>query len=388
MKIKKLFCIDTSSDYELIDTSLLSQLGIRPYFLLDDLSKKRCNQESVVVGSFSYEAILAACQVYEPDYIVSFSESLFVDLAIIREKLHISGMGLDTALLLSRKDCMYQKLHDSFPYPHTTVLNDASTFASIKEAVRSAEIFIKPVNASGSYETFHIKNLADFKEFLTSRKSPLSHYIAQAYVADDLYHSELVVYNGNIIAQEARKYSIPNHVMVSKQLPVFSLNIEDPRLYKRLIAASIEVCNLLGFTNGILHTEFFMGEDGTPKFVETNPRPPGIGLNKLYQKKYSISLETLLCCIVCGVKPPDLLIDKNYYACGYFPRKEGVVKKIHRPRVDVQNDWTVFVKENEAYEQSLQMSKAAMVLCWGDKMHDVNEAAVFLCGQNIIELSS
>ncbi|HCX3372271.1 ATP-grasp domain-containing protein [Legionella pneumophila serogroup 2] len=386
MKIKKLLCIDPLQDYELIDCDLLVQLGISPIFLIKDESKFVKDRENVLVSSFSFEDLLDICDSIRPDYIVCFSEDMFVDVARVREKLNITGMGLNTSMLLSHKDLMYQKLDGLFLYPKTTTLIESSNLKSIKERIGDQEIFIKPINSSGSYETYHIKTEKDFFDFLTNKKKDEEKYIAQAYIADDLYHSELAVFDGDILFVEARKYTHPNHLMVSKNLPIFSLNILDEHQRQLILDASVKICQLLEFNNGVLHTEFFMSEDGCIHFIETNARPPGIGLNKLYQKKYSISLETILCCIVCEVEPPRLVKNESHYICGYFPRKNGVIKRIYKPELSVQNEWILFVRPDDISEQMAHMSKSAMVICWDDSITEINKAGSFLAEQDIVEI--
>ncbi|KTD71792.1 putative Glutathione synthetase ATP-binding domain-like protein [Legionella steelei] len=386
MKIKTLLCIDPLQDYELIDCDVLRQKGITPVFLIKEPSKAVKDREHILVNSFFYEDLLTICASVRPDFIVCFSEDMFVDIAKIREHLNISGMNLNKAMLLSHKDLMYCQLDDSFPYPKTTTLIESPTFTSIKEKIGTQEIFIKPINSSGSYETYHIKTEGEFCHFLTNKKEGEEQYIAQAYVADDLYHSELAIFDGNILFVEARKYTHPNHLMVSKNVPIFSLNILDEHQRQAVLDASVKVCQLLGFHNGVLHTEFFMSEDGYIQFIETNARPPGIGLNKLYQKKYSISLETILCCIVCGVEPPDLVENQRHFVCGYFPRKQGVIKNIKKPELNVQNEWTFFVKPEDTSEYMAHMSKSAMVLCWDDSLAKINKAGTFLAEQDIVEV--
>ncbi|CZJ33748.1 Uncharacterised protein [Legionella pneumophila] len=386
MKIKKLLCIDPLQDYELIDCDLLIQLGISPIFLIKDVSKFVKDRGNVLVSSFSFEDLLAICDSIRPDYIVCFSEDMFVDIAKVRENLNIAGMSLNTSMLLSHKDLMYQKLDGLFSYPKTTTLIESSNLKSIKEKIGVQEIFIKPINSSGSYETYHIKTEEEFCNFLLNKKENEEKYIVQAYVADDLYHSELAVFDGNILFVEARKYTHPNHLMVSKNLPIFSLNILDAHQRQLILDASIKVCQLLEFNNGVLHTEFFMSKDGYIQFIETNPRPPGIGLNKLYQKKYSISLETILCCIVCGIEPPRLVKNKSYYVCGYFPTKNGVIKRINKPELSVQNEWTLFVRPDDTSEQMAHMSKSALVICWDDSITEINQTGNFLAEQDIVEI--
>nr|WP_248295714.1 hypothetical protein [Legionella pneumophila] len=170
MKIKTLLCIDPLQDYELIDCDLLLQLGIVPLFLINDVSKSVKDRKNVLVNSFSFEDLFAICDLISPDYIVCFSEDMFVDIARIRENLNIAGMSFNTSMLLSHKDLMYQKLDGLFSYPKTTTLIESPNLKLIKERVGVQEVFVKPINSSGSYETYHIKTEEEFCNFLINKK--------------------------------------------------------------------------------------------------------------------------------------------------------------------------------------------------------------------------
>lgn len=382
----KLLCIDPFEDYDLIDEELLFLYGIRPIFVYQLALIKNLPKNHAVVKSFEYEELLNLCELIKPDFIVSSSEKLFVIIAQIRDKLGIQGMDLTKARLLSHKNIMYEQLGNELPYPTTTKITALATFSSLQSLLHTQEIFIKPVNMSGSYETYHVTNSSEFTCFLDNRKGELDTYIAQAYIEADLYHSELIVFNGKILFVSARKYSLPNHLMVSANLPIFSVPICNADKYKQIIDASIKAQQLLAINNGILHTEFFLSDDGQLHFIETNARPPGIGLNKMYNNKLGISLETLLCFIVCGVTPPSFNEDDNYYICGYYPLKSGLVNKINIPMLDVPSEWVTFVKVNEFIQPASDMSKAGMVLCWDTCYEKLAGVEEILSKHHLIEI--
>ena len=373
MNNKTLLCIDPSQDYELIDYELLKEMGICSVFLIKEQSKIPQGNNYILVNTFSYEDILSASRTMRPDYIVCFSEDLFEDIAKIRN-----------ILLLSQKTVIYEKLSNMFPYPKTISLTEEFSLSLLQDKLDSQEIFIKLTSGSGSYETYHVKNEDDFSNFNHSRKKG-QNYIAQSYIKDAVYHSELMVYKGDVLFVSAREYTNPNHFMVSKNIPIFSLNILDPVKEEKIKEASIRVKEILNIDNGILHTEFFVSNDGHIQFIETNARPPGIGLNKLYQKKLSISMETILCCIVCGIAPPRMMESKSHFICGYYPKKKGLIKKIIQPEVQVEQEWTFFVKPNDKGEEMKHMSKSAMVVCWDDSNLKINKIGEYLSQQNIVE---
>ena len=382
----KLLCIEPGEHYGLVDTQLLGSLGIEVIFVRKSGSTIADLGQNVFVNSFEYAELYAICELVRPDYMVSFSEYLFVDLAKIRNALGIKGMSLEKALLLSHKNRMYEQLCGSVQCPQTTTLSEALTFSALQKLLHCDEVFIKPINKAGSYETYHLKNEVDFQQFLIQQKEGLINYIAQNYIEADLYHSELVVCGGEVLYSSARKYSFPNHLMVSRSEPIFSLNISEPDFYKKIVDSSIKVQEALGVDNGILHTEFFMTELGEVTFIETNARAPGIGLNHLHKKKLSISLETLLCCIVCGVQPPKLIERDYQYLCGYYPLLPGRVKKVELPQLEVENEWIVYVKPGDVHDPATRMTKSAMVVCWDASSQKIEDVGNELANHQLVEI--
>ncbi|MFW2535217.1 ATP-grasp domain-containing protein [Legionella sp. 28fT52] len=382
----KLLCIDPLEDYEVIDDHLLLQNGIEVIFASKQKEKGDSSKKYALINSFDYEDLYSLSEIILPDYIVCFSEDLFVSLASIRAKLNIKGMNLSKASLLSHKNLMYEKIDGKFPYPKTTKIAEESDFYLLKEILNAQELFIKPINMAGSYETYHVKNDLEFKQFLANKKEDLSNYIAQTYIDADLYHSELVVYEGEVLFCSARKYSFPNHLMVIKNIPIFSLNIVDQERFKKIRNASVEVIRLLGVNNGIFHTEFFMSHDGAINFIETNARAPGIGLNRLYWNKLSISLETLLCFIVCGKTPPKFNERDDLFICGYYPLKPGVVKALVKPELEVESQWIMFVRPNDVSNDVKHMSKSAMFICWDKSLEKIEQTAHKLANHDVVEI--
>ena len=381
----KLLCIDPLENYDIIDADILRVHGIETVFA-SKLPPKINAKMNHTIDSFAYEDIYALCELIRPDYITCLSEELFVTVAKIRSELGIKGMSLSKAMLLSHKNVMYEQLNGLFPYPKTTTISESSSFSLLTTELKSREIFIKPINMAGSCETYHVKNSSDFQLFLSSQKAGLANYIAQAYIEAELYHSELAIFNGEILFISARRYSLPNHLMVSSNEPIFSLNITDKEKQKIIIDASIKVKELLKINNAILHTEFFLSDNGDLNFIETNARAPGIGLNRMYQKKLSISLETLLCFIVCGVAPPKIAEQCSHYICGYYPLKHGVVKNIDIPSLDVESEWITYVKPNDSFVQAKRMTKSAMVICWAKSSKKIEEVSGVLSKHDLIQV--
>lgn len=382
----KLLCIDPLQDYEIIDENLLGSYGIETVFASKSIQNLNETKNHVLIDNYSYDDIYRICELVRPDYIACFSEDLFEILAKIRIELRINGMDLSTAKLLSHKNLMYEKINGFVPYPKTAKINKNLEFSSLKTILESKEVFIKPINMAGSFETYHVKNNSEYQLFLTNQKLGLENYIAQAYINAELYHSEVVIFHGKVLFISARKYSYPNHLMVTLNEPIFSLNITDQNKHKIIIDASLKVTKLLEINNGILHTEFFLSDNGQINFIETNARAPGIGLNRLYRKKLSISLETILCFIICNVEPPEINEHDDAYICGYYPLKKGVVKKLDIPILEVASEWITYIKPEDSFDQARHMTKSAMVICWDNSSKKIEDISHILSKHDLVEI--
>lgn len=384
----QLLCIDPLQDYEVINENLLMTFGIETVFVSKSIPIPNLNESKnhVFIDNYSYEDIYRICELVRPDYIACFSEDLFEILAKIRVELGINGMDLTTAKLLSHKNLMYEKIDGFVPYPKTTQINENLEFQTLKKILESKEVFIKPLNMAGSFETYHVKNASEYKFFLANQKLGLENYIAQAYINAELYHSEVIIFHGQILFVSARKYSHPNHLMVTLNEPIFSLNILDQNTHKTIIDASLKVTELLDVDNGILHTEFFLSENGELNFIETNARAPGIGLNRMYRKKLSISLETILCFIICNVAPPEINEHSDAYICGYYPLKKGVVKKLEIPTLEVASEWITYIKPEDSFDQAKHMTKSAMVICWDNCGKKIEDTGYILSKHELVEV--
>lgn len=387
MKIIKLLVIDDLCEYGLIDQSYLERNNIEPYYLYHPkkLTSRILKSNEIVVDSFSYEEIYKASKELRPDYIVSLSEEYFEIISEIRRELSISGMSLEKAILLSNKTAMYGAAELSgITIPKTVLVDELSTFGSISQALKSNDIFIKPINKSGSFETFKVKSNDEFKVFKDNHRLPLGSYIAQEYIDDELFHTELIVSKGQIKFLSCRKYSSPNAEMVLKEKPIFSVGVVDEKVVQKLKDASIKIVSALNIENAVLHNEFFL-RDQEPIFLETNARIPGIGLNHMYYEMLGVSFETILCLIVCNVHIDEVCCKSKSYLCGYYPIKKGRVISVDKIMVGDGCQWTIFVKEGEELDSRLHMTKSAMVICWGKSINEMIEASKKLeCHEVII----
>lgn len=381
----KLLCIDQLEDFSLIDTDYLNSIGIEAYFLFtkgDSSNTKNC----IKINKYDFNNIFTAARSLSPDRIVCFSEELFITVARVQNKLKIKGMSQNSAKVFSNKFSMYNKLDGHIKVPKTTLLSRASSYIDLVCSLGIENIFIKPVACSGSFETYHVRDQASYDTFINHKKLNLDKYIAQEYIAGELYHVETIVEGGNVKYKSARKYSAPNNSMLENEVLLYSMPIYDPEVESELLEKGLLVQQKLDVQNAVMHTEFFKSTDtGQLVFIETNMRAPGIGLNKMYKKLLGISFETIMCLLVCKVSIPRFNVSKKMFVCGYYPRKKGVVKKINKPNLNIDCQWEYFTNIGDETKELNSMTKAAMVLCSDFNREKLKTAIEYLSSYQVIE---
>ena len=77
----KLLCIDMFEEYSLIDTELLGSYNIAVYYVSSKSLEENYNSYRVRVNDFSSDSLFGASKLIIPNYMVCFSEELFVDVA-------------------------------------------------------------------------------------------------------------------------------------------------------------------------------------------------------------------------------------------------------------------------------------------------------------------
>jgi len=387
----RLLCIDLFCDYNLIDIELLSKNNIEPHFILLD-TKLNDNFKNLIntyiISKFNYQELFKVAKIIKPHRIVCFSEELFFETAKLNSYFNCSGIRTCNVDTFSNKLTMIEKVKKKIVTPHTFHLKKQISYNHLTKILNSNELICKPLNQSGSFGVRHIKNEDEYILFLNQEKQHLNQFIAQNFIKGEFYHSELVVQNNNIMFYSARKYSRPNLNMLKYNHPIFSCNITDPNINNKIINASFQVQSSIGLKNGIMHTEFFIEED-TEKviFIETNLRSPGIGLNYMYQDMLGISLETILCLIICSKKIPKLKKKNDFFVCGYYPISEGKLIKFNNIELGVNSKWKYFAKEGDDLYKMQSMSKLAMVVCNSLHINEIKMAEKLLKNHIIAEIT-
>lgn len=345
--------------YERVDTRLLMDSGLIPYFLYEGTKKAVLSDASLFINKLSFKDVLSLVQISGIDYLVCFNDNFLIESAKIRGEAGLQGVGPREIGKYKIKSQMYKAVGDKVSTIPFLPLTQQTKYEDVRRAFGAGEYFIKPDYMAGSEGT---GRCADEKEFNELKNRVLSRYssvIVQPYVDKPLYHCELYVKDTKVIYINARKYSYPNHNILSGKI-IASLPIFDSDKRAVIENAACIVKDSLDFNNGVMHTEFFWDEISPPQFLETNIRQAGGGINLIHKKRTGMSMETAMILLETGREAKLEPNNESYYTSGYIPRKKGVVKSFDPPELkgDVKFDFRV--KEGDCLEEPTSASDAAV----------------------------
>jgi biotin carboxylase len=210
------------------------------------------------------------------DRIVALDDFDVETAAMLREYLHVPGMGETTARAFRDKLAMRARARAAgIPCPEFVhVLNDIaiSDWAwrvtppwVLKPRGQAAAIGIQMIPSAGQlWATIHA--LGDAR----------ADYVLEQFVPGDVFHVDSLMFNRAVVFAVASAYGSPpmavaheGGIFVTRTLPA-----DDP-LAEALKAANARVLDSFGLLRGASHTEFIRGHDGQLYFLETSARVGG-----------------------------------------------------------------------------------------------------------------
>ena len=210
------------------------------------------------------------------DRIVALDDFDVEMAAMLREYLHIPGMGETTARAFRDKLAMRSRARAAgIPCPdfvHTVNDRAVQTWASVVRAPwvlkprgQAAAIGIRKLDSSEQLEST-IEGLGDAR----------ADYVLEQFVPGDVFHVDSLVFNRQVVFAVASAYGSPP-MTVAHEGGIFvtrTLRDDDP-LARSLTAANARILGAFGLLRGVSHTEFIRGHDGTLYFLETSARVGG-----------------------------------------------------------------------------------------------------------------
>jgi hypothetical protein len=211
--------------------------------------------------------------------------------AMLREYLHIPGMGETTARAFRDKLAMRSRARAAgIPCPEFVhVANDAAVSGwtesvpppwVLKPRGQAAAIGIKKIGSTQSlWTTLH--GLGDAR----------ADYVLEQFVPGDVFHVDSLVVNREVVFASASAYGSPP-MTVAHEGGIFvtqTLQGDNP-VAEQLTAANARVLGAFGLVRGVSHTEFILGQDGVLYFLETSARVGGAYIVDVVEASTGINL--------------------------------------------------------------------------------------------------
>ena len=210
------------------------------------------------------------------DRIVALDDFDVETAAMLREYLHVAGMGQTTARGFRDKLAMRARARSAGircpEFVH--VLNDAA-IADWTSRVPPPWV-MKPRSQAAAIGIRKIASLDELRNTIAAVGDARADFVLEQFVPGDVFHVDSLMFDRQIVFAAASRYATPP-MAVAHQGGIFvtrTLPDDDPQTaaLKEMNAA---VLAEFGLRRGVSHTEFIRGTDGHLYFLETSARVGG-----------------------------------------------------------------------------------------------------------------
>jgi hypothetical protein len=225
------------------------------------------------------------------DRIVALDDFDVEVAAMLREYLHIPGMGQTTARGFRDKLAMRSRARAAGilcpAFIH--VANDAA----VRDWTHAVALpwVLKPRAQAAAIGIRKIASTEDLWTALQVLGDTRADYVLEQFVAGDVFHVDSLVFKHDVVFASASAYGSPP-MTVAHEGGIFvtrTLQPEDP-MSEQLAAANARLLGAFGLVRGVSHTEFIRGRDGTLYFLETSARVGGAFIVDVVEAATGINL--------------------------------------------------------------------------------------------------
>jgi hypothetical protein len=225
------------------------------------------------------------------DRIVALDDFDVEMAAMLREYLHIPGMGETTARAFRDKLAMRSRARAAgIPCPQFVhVANDAAV-SGWTESVPPPWV-LKPRGQAAAIGIKKIGSTQDLWTTLHGLGDARADYVLEQFVPGDVFHVDSLVVNREVVFASASAYGSPP-MTVAHEGGIFvtqTLQGDNP-VVEQLTAANARVLGAFGLVRGVSHTEFIRGHDGGLYFLETSARVGGAYIVDVVEASTGINL--------------------------------------------------------------------------------------------------
>ncbi len=210
------------------------------------------------------------------DRIVALDDFDVESAAMLREYLHVPGMGETTARAFRDKLAMRSRARAAGircpDFVH--VLNDAAINAWAASV--PPPWVLKPRSQAAAIGIRKIRTRDELWDTIQTLGDARPEYVLEQFVAGDVFHVDSLMFNRRIVFAAASRYGMPP-MAVAHEGGIFvtrTLAADDPDAVA-LQQVNATVLDEFGLRRGCSHTEFIRAANGEIYFLETSARVGG-----------------------------------------------------------------------------------------------------------------
>jgi len=260
-------------------------------------------------------------------------EHLQVQLAEVRERLSIEGMGVEAARRFRDKSLMKTVLREAgVPCArHRLITSDADADAFVDEV--GFPVVVKPPDGAGAKATYAVHDTAALYDVLRRHPpSPGRPLLGEELIVGTEHSFDGVSIGGKLVWHSLTHY-LPAPLEVVKNpwiqwcvLLPREIDVPEYDDVREVAARSLDV---LGMETGVCHLEWFRRQDGSIAVSEVGARPGGAQISKLISYAHDVDFYRAWARVMIdgAFDPPT----REYAAGAAYLRGqgEGRVKKIY-----------------------------------------------------------
>jgi biotin carboxylase len=210
------------------------------------------------------------------DRIVALDDFDVETAAMLREYLHVPGMGVSTARAFRDKLTMRSRARASGircpDFVHA--LNDR---AMTEWTSRVAPPWVlKPRGQAAAIGIRLVASTEELWNAVETLEDARADHILEQFVPGDVFHVDSLIFDGRVVFAVAGAYGSPPMAVAHEGGIFVTRTLADGGLQaSALKAANARVLESFGLHRGVSHTEFIVGRDGAIYFLETSARVGG-----------------------------------------------------------------------------------------------------------------
>ena len=225
------------------------------------------------------------------DRIVALDDFDVEMAAMLREYLHIPGMGETTARAFRDKLAMRSRARAAgIQCPQFVhVANDGAV--SEWTASVPPPWVLKPRGQAAAIGIKRTASTSELWAMLNGLGDARADYVLEQFVPGDVFHVDSLMFGREVVFASASVYGSPP-LIVAHEGGIFvtrTLQPEGP-LAQQLTATNARVLNAFGLVRGVSHTEFIRAQDGGLYFLETSARVGGAFIVDVVEASTGINL--------------------------------------------------------------------------------------------------